>query len=171
MLLAATLGCSRGTGPTMAPAPDAPTVNLLLQDGRLVAEGSAVRFPDGAYSLDFDDYESMSLLLAVRDTMVANPSLQLVVEGHTDSRGDADFNRNLSEMRAHEIVGWLVSEGVDASRLEAIGYGEDEPAYDESDCTHVDGKPTPDEDLCADVWRVNRRVVFTVVAGPKRLKR
>lgn len=52
---------------------------------------------------------------------------QIVVEGHTDSRGKADYNRTLSERRARSVREYLVAEGVSDSVVSAIGRGEDEP--------------------------------------------
>ncbi|MBV61156.1 MAG: hypothetical protein CMH65_07630 [Nevskiales bacterium] len=49
------------------------------------------------------------------------------VAGHTDSRGAAEYNTELSQARAQSVVDFLVAEGVQASRLTARGYGEFEP--------------------------------------------
>lgn len=52
------------------------------------------------------------------------PELKLRIEGHTSAEGDASFNQKLSEARAQAAVTFLVEhEGIDASRLEAAGYG------------------------------------------------
>ena len=57
----------------------------------------------------------------------------VVVEGHTDSSGSADYNRKLSQRRADAVAKVLVdSLGVDASRVSAVGYGEDKPIADNS---------------------------------------
>ncbi|MBC7697086.1 MAG: OmpA family protein [Bacteroidia bacterium] len=67
-----------------------------------------------------------------------NPELQVVlVTGHTDRIGSAAYNLKLSERRANQVKDYLVSQGVDASRLKAIGKGEAEPV---SDCKGVKGK-------------------------------
>lgn len=56
--------------------------------------------------------------------MTQNPQLKLRLEGHTSAEGDAALNQKLSDARAHAAVDFLVQhEGIDASRLEAIGYG------------------------------------------------
>ena len=53
-----------------------------------------------------------------------NPQVKLRLEGHTSAEGDADFNQKLSEARAQAAVDFLINvEGVDESRLEAIGLG------------------------------------------------
>ena len=50
-----------------------------------------------------------------------------IVEGHTDRSGSRDTNRALSQARASSVVNYLVSKGVDRSRLTAQGYGYDQP--------------------------------------------
>jgi len=50
------------------------------------------------------------------------------IEGHTDSRGTDEYNQGLSERRAQAVVDVLVNDfGIDANRLQAIGYGESRP--------------------------------------------
>ena len=67
-----------------------------------------------------------------------NPEIQVVlVTGHTDRIGSAAYNLKLSERRANQVKDYLVSQGVDASRLKAIGKGKSEPV---SDCKGVKGK-------------------------------
>ena len=56
--------------------------------------------------------------------MEKNPQIKLRLEGHTSAEGDAKFNQKLSEARAQAAVDFLINvEGVDESRLEAIGLG------------------------------------------------
>ena len=55
-------------------------------------------------------------------------SVEGVIEGHTDSSGRAAFNKNLSQQRADAVRNILVSQfGIEAQRLNAIGYGEERP--------------------------------------------
>ena len=59
--------------------------------------------------------------------MQKNPELRLRLEGHTSAEGDAAFNQKLSEARAQAAVDFMVEhEGIDASRLEAVGKGSSE---------------------------------------------
>ena len=59
--------------------------------------------------------------------MQKNPEIRLRLEGHTSAEGDAEFNQKLSEARAQAAVTFLVEhEGIDASRLEAVGKGSTE---------------------------------------------
>ena len=51
----------------------------------------------------------------------------MVVEGHTDNTGDAARNLALSDDRARAVMDWLIAAGVSPDRLEARGYGEQQP--------------------------------------------
>ena len=56
-----------------------------------------------------------------------------VVEGHTDSVGTDAYNQRLSERRANAVRDVLVNQhGLDASRVDAVGYGESRPVADNS---------------------------------------
>lgn len=52
---------------------------------------------------------------------------QIVIEGHTDSKGGEEYNRQLSEKRARSVRDYLVTEGVSQAAVSAIGRGESEP--------------------------------------------
>ena len=47
------------------------------------------------------------------------------IAGHTDGSGTAEYNRRLSEMRANTVMQYLIDEGVNPERLEAVGFGEE----------------------------------------------
>ncbi|HEY8181873.1 MAG TPA: OmpA family protein [Thermoanaerobaculia bacterium] len=59
-----------------------------------------------------------------------NPSWKLQVEGHTDNVGGKDPNVKLSQSRAEAVQGWLVSHGIEGSRLSAKGFGDAKPVAD-----------------------------------------
>jgi outer membrane protein OmpA-like peptidoglycan-associated protein len=64
----------------------------------------------------------------VAQVMKAHPEVQRVtIEGHTDDTGSAATNRKLSQARAEAVRDYLVGKGVEASRLEAKGFGPDRP--------------------------------------------
>jgi len=54
----------------------------------------------------------------------------ITVEGHTDSRGSRDFNMSLSQDRAQTVMNFLVSRGVPAQAITAVGVGPDRPMAD-----------------------------------------
>ncbi len=56
-----------------------------------------------------------------------NPSYKLAIESHTDNSGTNDYNQKLSNNRSATVMKYLVSKGIDASRLTATGFGEETP--------------------------------------------
>jgi outer membrane protein OmpA-like peptidoglycan-associated protein len=60
--------------------------------------------------------------------MAGCPQVRLRISGHADAEGPARRNLALSKRRALLIVSYLISKGIDAGRLEAVGYGETRPA-------------------------------------------
>jgi outer membrane beta-barrel protein len=57
-----------------------------------------------------------------------NPSLRVEVQGHTDNRGSAAYNKKLSENRARAVMEYFIERGIERSRLSAVGYGLSRPA-------------------------------------------
>jgi outer membrane protein OmpA-like peptidoglycan-associated protein len=70
---------------------------------------------------------SFALLDNVATVLQSHPGVRVRIEGHTDDRGDDGYNKDLSQRRANAVVRYLVKKGVDAGRLEAVGYGEEKP--------------------------------------------
>ena len=48
---------------------------------------------------------------------------RFIVAGHTDAKGSAQYNKQLSQRRADAVKGYLVTKGIDAKRLDTVGYG------------------------------------------------
>ncbi len=55
------------------------------------------------------------------------PQTRIRVEGHTDSRGSAEYNMKLSQRRAEAVANALIQRGVDPVRITTIGFGESQP--------------------------------------------
>ncbi|PTB96785.1 hypothetical protein C9994_05835 [Marivirga lumbricoides] len=53
-----------------------------------------------------------------------NPPIKIELSSHTDARGEAAYNQDLSKRRAQSAVAYIISQGIDASRITARGYGE-----------------------------------------------
>jgi outer membrane protein OmpA-like peptidoglycan-associated protein len=70
---------------------------------------------------------SVDILDRVVNTLKSHPEVKLEVSGHTDSRGDDAYNKDLSERRAISVRRYLVEHGVIADNLTAKGYGEERP--------------------------------------------
>lgn len=72
--------------------------------------------------------ESNALLSEIADVILRNPELtKIEIQGHTDNRGGAEHNQQLSQRRAEAVRDWLVRAGVEPNRLEARGYGQTQP--------------------------------------------
>lgn len=56
-----------------------------------------------------------------------NPSVEIMIQGHTDNEGNDQLNLELSERRAKGVMNYLVSQGIDEKRMKAKGFGETQP--------------------------------------------
>lgn len=80
------------------------------------------------------------------------PNTNIEIQGHTDSRGTEEYNMGLSLRRANSVRDYLLSQGIDGSRMTVKGYGETAPAY---------SNDTPEG------MAQNRRVEFLITANDK----
>ena len=71
--------------------------------------------------------DSLTVLAAAVKVLKDNPSIRIEIAGHTDSSGDAETNRALSQQRAESVLKYLTEQGVSATQLTAKGYGPDVP--------------------------------------------
>jgi outer membrane protein OmpA-like peptidoglycan-associated protein len=76
--------------------------------------------------------EALRLLDDAVTKLQANPTKNIVIEGHTCSIGTAEYNLALGERRAASVRNYLTSRGVPAGRLETRSYGEEAPKFDNS---------------------------------------
>lgn len=61
--------------------------------------------------------------------MMQNPTANIVVEGHCDERGTREYNLALGDRRANAVKKYMVSKGVNPSRIKTISYGKERPAF------------------------------------------
>ncbi|HHB78988.1 MAG TPA: flagellar motor protein MotB [Saprospiraceae bacterium] len=84
--------------------------------------------------------------------LLENPDIKIELASHTDCRGGEKYNRELSQKRADSAISYLISKGIDATRLVARGYGKSQPAVN---C--VCSKCTEEE------HQFNRRTTFKIL--------
>jgi outer membrane protein OmpA-like peptidoglycan-associated protein len=73
---------------------------------------------------------SFPLLNEVAQALQDNPTIEVRIEGHTDSRGSDKHNLKLSDDRANSVREYLIGQGVDGGRMTSTGFGEDVPIAD-----------------------------------------
>jgi outer membrane protein OmpA-like peptidoglycan-associated protein len=71
--------------------------------------------------------ESTGELERLQKLLTETPALRLEISGHTDNVGQDAYNKDLSQRRAKAVVDYLVSKGIDKSRLTFVGYGDNQP--------------------------------------------
>lgn len=74
----------------------------------------------------------MATLQTLKGLLSQYPNVTITVEGHASSDGSSAYNQKLSEQRAAALKNHLTSIGVDADRIETVGYGETKPIEDNS---------------------------------------
>ena len=139
-----------GTG--TQPAPLVEGTGIPAGERPLIGPGGELTH--GQFAAVYFDFDSVKIrpsevakLEAVAAALKGN-SNKLVIEGHCDERGTAEYNRALGERRAEAAREKLVALGVGAGRITTISYGKDKPA-------------DPGHDETA--WAKNRRCEFAVV--------
>jgi peptidoglycan-associated lipoprotein len=91
--------------------------------------------------------DAREILKANADFLLKNGNSKVVIEGHCDERGTAEYNMALGQRRAQETKNYLVNLGIKEPRIKTISYGEERP-FD----------PGHNEDA----WAKNRRAHFVV---------
>ena len=89
-----------------------------------VAGQDTIYFDTDKYNIDTTD---MAALRAQAQWLQRYPAVRATIEGHCDERGTRDYNLALGERRANAAKNYLVSLGVDASRLTTVSYGKERP--------------------------------------------
>lgn len=100
-----------------------------------IGEGIQVVFDDKSgvtFALNSANLTSESKLNLdkIAEVFTEFPDTELMLEGHTDSSGDENYNMTLSNNRAKAVASYLQSKGVAASRMTVKGYGETAPRFD-----------------------------------------
>jgi outer membrane protein OmpA-like peptidoglycan-associated protein len=124
-----------------------------------VEEGIAVSFDSGIL-FDFDSAtlrpEGFDNLRKLTRIINRDNDTTLMIVGHTDSRGNDEYNQRLSERRAQSASTYMISQGLSSSRIQIIGRGEYEPIADnETDAGR----------------QKNRRIEVAIYASPEYVDR
>lgn len=106
--------------------------------------GDRVYFDTNKYNVNAS---SAFILESQANWLKATPGFTVILEGHCDDRGTRDYNLALGDRRANAIKDFLISLGVDGSRIQTISYGKERPAA---------------EGNTSEAWAENRRVVTII---------
>jgi len=124
--------------------------DIGMSDTRLEGVEVDVRFDPVYFAYDSAQIqpEERAKIEKVADFLRRNPRHRLIVEGHCDERGSAEYNLALGERRALAIRAYLIGLGISADRIQTVSYGEERPAATGT------GEA---------VWRLNRRGEFVII--------
>ena len=129
-----------------------PKPQIIKETKVVVTEADRKVVGDAIKNLEFDlgkstirskSYGSLNRVAA----LLVEKDFSLKLAGHTDNTGSRELNLRLSKDRAESVKAYLVSQGANASRIEATGYGPDQPISSNKTAT---GR------------QENRRVEFTI---------
>jgi len=131
------------------------TLMVDLKIGTLFEVGKVFTLKNINYDFDKDNIrpDAAKILDGLVDIMRDNPTLEIELGSHTDSRGKDSYNLALSQRRAQSVVNYLVAKGISRARMIAKGYGETQLL---NGCD--DGVPCSEEQ-----HQENRRTVFKVM--------
>ena len=110
-----------GTGVTVEQNADTGNIDLVMPGNITFA------FDDATLSSSFKP-----TLDKLATTMNQYNKTTVTIAGHTDSRGDANYNQRLSRDRAYSVANYLTARGVDSNRIKVVAYGESQPVASNS---------------------------------------
>lgn len=85
---------------------------------------SSITFEKNSSDLTNQAIETLDIAVA---TLQDNPEVRVRIEGHTDSSGSPEVNLTISKQRATSVLNYLVGSGIDNTRMEAEGFGDQHP--------------------------------------------
>lgn len=110
-------------------------------------ENSGVYFATNKHNINSASQESLNKLIKIFKDY---PNTNILIEGHTDNTGRAEYNMQLSEKRANSVANFFSQNGISSNRFTTKWYGEEQPKYDNNT---VDGRSK------------NRRVEIAIIAN------
>jgi outer membrane protein OmpA-like peptidoglycan-associated protein len=93
-----------------------------IKRGKMVLKG--VTFEKNSVTLRDESYKTLK---EVFESLKAYPEVKVEIRGYTDNRGGREHNRKLSQGRAESVKQYLVTKGIDPSRLKVKGFGSANP--------------------------------------------
>ena len=132
-----------------APVAVAPAAPPAAAPGVAVTEEKLSQFDDVRFDFDKSEVkeDGRKTCQAVAAYLKKNPKAKLLIEGHCDERGTAEYNMALGERRATAVMTYLVSLGVPKAALSTVSFGKEKPL----DPGHDEG-----------AWAKNRRAHFVL---------
>ena len=127
---------TRQVGQPLAPAECSKRLDIAVADSDVDFNGTKADIASNSFAL----------LDRIAETLGRCPDVRVEVGAHSDTKGSASRNRDLTQSRAEAVVDYLVDAGVKRERLTAVGYGESKPVADNGNGTKTS----------------NERVEFTV---------
>jgi len=135
------------SSPPPPPPPPPPAVNHGTLTGRLQSDVQDAYFDYDKNDIRSDAQQTLTQdATAIKSILSDFPDATIVVEGHCDERGSAEYNLALGDRRATAAKDFLVQLGVPADKLRTISYGKERPQCTE----HTE-----------ECWQKNRRVHFS----------
>lgn len=106
-------------------------------------EGKSIILNDLFFIYDKDRLiaESKPDLSKVIKYMQKNPDVKVILEGHTDFKGEIDYNQSLSEKRSQRVKSKLIAAGIKSDRISTKGFGEEKPIAPNA---NADGSDNPE---------------------------
>jgi peptidoglycan-associated lipoprotein len=135
--------------PKAAPPTDVEVVDISSIDIETLNKKGYLN--DAFFDFDQSDLreDARSVLAADAQWLKKHGSVQVLIEGHCDERGTAAYNLALGDRRANAAKEYLVSLGIDSSRVKTVSYGKERPF-----CTE-------NSESC---WQKNRRAHLVITA-------
>lgn len=104
--------------------PEVPMAEVKSLEDKLNLIAKRVLFATSSAAIEPASYRDLDEMTKI---MRKYPNTRFAIEGHTDNTGIADANKKLSQERADAVKTYLVGKGIEATRLNAIGYGQERP--------------------------------------------
>jgi peptidoglycan-associated lipoprotein len=137
-------------------------LDQMRRDSAANAANAMTEARNAVTAVIYFDYDRSDLTDAARTTLDrkipmlnGNSALRIRISGHTDSRGSDEYNLALGQRRAAAAKRYLTQHGIDASRIDVVSRGEEQPAA------------TGDDESS---WSQNRRDEFEIVSGGDNLQ-